>query len=216
VSRRSVAGVAAIVAALAVGACSKAGNDGAAGGPIAPPAGQPGAGQAGGGGIPSTQQVLPDGGDFTLTGTDGRPLTLASLRGRPVVLFFGYTSCPDFCPRAMGTVRAALAKLDPAARAAVATVFVSVDPERDTPKALGAYLKQFDVGALGATGSHEQLHEVIKRYGGDYERDTSSSPVYTVSHPTSLYVINKTGRLRALVSSADEVDELVAALKQVR
>ena len=146
------AGVAAAVAlALAAAGCSKP-DDGAAGRPIAPPGAQ-----AVGGQIPSTQQILPDGGDFTLTGVDGKPFALASLRGRPVVLFFGYASCPDFCPRAMGTVRAALAKLDPAARAKVATVFVSVDPERDTPKVLASYLKQFDVGAFGATGTHDQL-----------------------------------------------------------
>ena len=205
------AGVAAAVAlALAAAGCSKP-DDGAAGRPIAPPGAQ-----AVGGQIPSTQQILPDGGDFTLTGVDGKPFALASLRGRPVVLFFGYASCPDFCPRAMGTVRAALAKLDPAARAKVATVFVSVDPERDTPKVLASYLKQFDVGAFGATGTHDQLHEVIKRYGGEYERDPSPTPqAYTVSHPTTLYLVGPDGRLRAMVSSADEVDELVAALRQV-
>ena len=199
----------ALSAALAVTACSKH-DDGAAGHPIAPPGSR-----AVGGEIPSTQQILPDGGDFTLTGTDGQPLTLAAFRGRPVVLFFGYASCPDFCPRAMATVRAALGRLEPPARAAVATIFVSVDPERDTPKVLGTYLKQFDVAATGATGTHDQLHEVIRRYGGDYERDASTTAAYTVSHPTSIYVIDKSGKLRAIVSSADELDELVAALKQV-
>jgi protein SCO1/2 len=214
VSPRAGAAAILVAAALAMPACTKR-DEGTAGRPIAPPGGQPSAPQAVGGEIPSTQQVLPDGGDFTLTGTDGKPLALSAFRGRPVVLFFGYTSCPDFCPRAMGTIRAALARLDPAARAAVATIFVSVDPQRDTPKQLGTYLKQFDVAAVGATGTDDQLHEVIRRYGGDYERDASTSAAYTVTHPTSIYVINKSGRLRALVSSTDEVDELVAALKQV-
>jgi protein SCO1 len=207
---------AAAVLALALAACSKKADDGAAGRPIAPPAGQAGAAPAVGGEIPSTMQVLPDGGDFTLTGVDGKPFALASLRGRPVVLFFGYASCPDFCPRAMGTVRAALARLDAAARAKVATVFVSVDPERDTPKVLGRYLHGFGLGAIGATGTHDQLHEVIKRYGADYDRDPSATAeAYTVSHPISLYVVGPNGRLRAIVSSADQVDELVAALKKV-
>jgi protein SCO1/2 len=207
---------AACAVALGLAACSKPADDGVAGRPIAPPPGQAGAPAAVGGAIPSTLQVLPDGGDFTLTGVDGKPFALASLRGRPVVLFFGYTSCPDFCPRAMGTVRAALAKLDAAARTKVATVFVSVDPERDTPKALGRYLQSFGLGAIGATGTHDQLREIIKRYGADYERDPSATPqAYTVSHPTSLYVIGPNGRLRGLVSGADEVDELVAALRRV-
>ena len=213
-SLRAAAAAILMLAALALPACTKH-DDGAAGRPITPPGGRTSAPQTAGGEIPSTQQVLPEGGDFTLTGTDGKPLALSAFRGRPVVLFFGYTSCPDFCPRAMATVRAALAKLDPPARDAVATIFVSVDPERDTPKQLGAYLKQFDVHAAGATGTHDQLHEVIRRYGGDYDRDASTSAAYTVTHPTSIYVINKTGRLRALVSSTDELDELVAALKQV-
>jgi protein SCO1/2 len=208
VSRRAAAATVALGGALVIAACSKP-DDGAAGHPIAPPGSRAVAGQT-----PSSQQVLPDGGDFTLTGTDGRPLALRAFRGRPVVLFFGYTSCPDFCPRAMATVRAALAQLDPSARAAVTAIFVSVDPERDTPKVLGTYLKQFDLNAVGATGTHDQLHDVIRSYGGDYERDPSTTAAYTVSHPTSLNVIDKDGTLRAMVSG-DEVDALAAALKQV-
>ena len=93
-------------------------------------------GGSAGPGTPPAGPVLPPGGDFTLTGPGGKPYALADARGSAVVLFFGYASCPDFCPRAMGLVKGAVAKLDPAQAARVRPIFVSVDPERDTPASL--------------------------------------------------------------------------------
>lgn len=191
---------AALLALLAAPACAPKPDDGAAGRPLAPP---------GGGAyppsLPADAQVLPEGGDFTLTGPGGKPFTLASLRGQVVILFFGYASCPDFCPLAMATVRAALATLEPAQRERVFTVFVSVDPDRDTPASLERYVGQFGLRAAGVTGTDEQLGELIKRYGADYEKDPSLDPKnYTVTHPTSLFVVGPDGKLRAIVSSAGE------------
>jgi protein SCO1/2 len=208
-ARRRLA-VAAILALLAAPACSKP-DDGAAGRPLAPP---------GGGAyppsLPADAQVLPEGGGFTLTGPGGKPFTLASLQGQVVVLFFGYASCPDFCPRAMATVRAALATLEPAQRERVFTVFISVDPDRDTPASLERYVAQFGLRAAGVTGTEEQLGEVIKRYGADFEKDPSTDPKnYTVTHPTSLYIVGPDGKLRAIVSSAgDAAKDLAAALRR--
>jgi protein SCO1/2 len=98
---------------------------------------------------------------------------------------------------------------------------VSVDPELDTPAALERYLGNLAgapgaAAAVGVTGTHAQLHEVIARYGADYERDPApAGAAYTVSHPTSLFVIDRTGALRAIVSTGEGVDPLVAALRQV-
>jgi protein SCO1/2 len=208
---RSRLAVAAILAILVVPACSSKPGDEAPGRPIGPP---------GGGASPPTlpadAQVLPEGGDFTLTGPGNKPFALASLRGQVVVLFFGYASCPDFCPRAMATVRAALATLEPAQRDRVFTVFISVDPDRDTPASLEKYVGQFQLRAAGVTGTHAQLGELIKHYGADYERDPSTSTTsYTVTHPTSLYVVGPDGRLRAIVSSAgDAAQDLAATLRR--
>ena len=204
----------ALAAIVAASACSKPADDGAAG-RVLP-------GGSAGPGTPPSAPVLPAGGDFTLTSPGGKPFALADARGSAVVLFFGYASCPDFCPRAMGLVKGALAKLEPAQAARVRPIFVSVDPERDTPASLERYLRNLvgttagGLAPIGVTGTHAQLHEVIGRYGGDYERDPApAGTAYTVSHPTSLFVIDPAGQLRAIVSSSEGVDPLVAALRQV-
>ncbi len=178
-------------------------------------------GGSGGPGAAPVAPVLPAGGDFTLTGPGGTPFALADARGSAVVLFFGYASCPDFCPRAMALVKGAVARLEPAQAARVRPIFVSVDPERDTPAALDRYLKNLGAPAgglapIGVTGTHPQLHEVIARYGADYERDPAApGAAYTVSHPTSLFIVDPSGRLRAIVSTGDGVEPVVAALRQV-
>jgi protein SCO1/2 len=209
-ARRGLA-LAAILALLVAPACTSKPDDGAAGRPIPPPGG--GATPPS---LPADAQVLPEGGDFTLVGPGGKPFTLASLHGQVVVLFFGYASCPDFCPRAMATVRAALATLEPAQRDRVFTVFISVDPDRDTPAKLERYVGQFGLRAAGVTGTDEQLGELIKRYGADYEKDPSlDSANYTVTHPTSLYIVGPDGKLRAIVSSAgDAAKDLATTLRR--
>jgi protein SCO1/2 len=204
--------LAAMLAWLAAPGCTSKADDGAAGRPIAPPGGgvEPPA-------LPADAQVLPEGGGFTLTGPGGKPFTLASLKGQVVILFFGYASCPDFCPRAMATVRAALATLEPAQRDRVFTVFISVDPDRDTPASLEKYVGQFGLRAAGVTGTDDQLGELIKRYGGDYDKDPSiDTKNYTVTHPTSLYIVGPDGRLRAIVSSAgDAAKDLAVTLRRI-
>jgi protein SCO1 len=209
--------LAAFVLAAAVAAapaCTKPADDATAG-RVLP-------GGSAGPGTPPSAPVLPSGGDFTLTGPGGKPYSLADARGTAVVLFFGYASCPDFCPRAMGLVKGAVARLDPSQAARVRPIFVSVDPERDTPAALQRYLRNLfgttaaGLPPIGVSGTHGQLHELIARYGADYERDPApAGSAYTVTHPTSLYVIDPAGRLRAIVSSSEGVDPLVAALRQV-
>jgi protein SCO1/2 len=213
VSPRLAALILATVACAAAG-CTQTPNDSAAGRVL--PGGSAGPGTAPAG------PVLPAGGGFTLAGPGGKPYALADARGSAVVLFFGYASCPDFCPRAMGLVKGALAKLDAAQAARVRPIFVSVDPDRDTPASLERYLQNLfgpaagRLAPVGVTGTHAQLHEVIARYGGDYERDPAPpGTAYTVTHPTMLFVIDPSGRLRAMVSSSDGVDPLVAALRQV-
>ena len=209
--------LAAFVLAAAVAAapaCTKPADDATAG-RVLP-------GGSAGPGTPPSAPVLPSGGDFTLTGPGGKPYSLADARGTAVVLFFGYASCPDFCPRAMGLVKGAVARLDPSQAARVRPIFVSVDPERDTPASLQRYLHNLfgttaaGLPPIGVSGTHGQLHELIARYGADYERDPAAAgSAYTVTHPTSLYVIDPAGRLRAIVSSSEGIDPLVAALKQV-
>ena len=213
-SRRALVALAAALACASTVACSKPHDDGAAGRML--PGGSTGPG------TPPGAAVLPAGGDFTLTGPGGKPFALADARGSVVVLFFGYASCPDFCPRAMGLIKGAVAQLDPAQAARVRPVFVSVDPERDTPAVLERYLQTL-VGTsaggpvpIGVTGTHEQLQRVIGRYGAAYERDPAApGAAYTVSHPTSLFIVDPSGKLRAIVSTSEGVAPVVAALRSV-
>jgi protein SCO1/2 len=213
VNRRAPVALAAAIV-WAASACSKPHDDGAAGRMLP--------GGSAGPDVPPVARVLPAGGDFTLIGPGGKPFALAEARGSAVVLFFGYASCPDFCPRAMGLVKGAVAQLEPAQAARVRPIFVSVDPERDTPAVLERYLRTLvgtptgGLAPIGVTGSHAQLQDVIARYGAGYERDPAApGAAYTVSHPTSLFIVDPSGRLRAIVSTGEGVDPVVAALRQV-
>ncbi len=151
------------------------------------------------------------GGDFVLRGSDGQPFDLSSLRGRVVLLFFGYTSCPDVCPTTLGRLARVyqdLAKegLD----SGIETVFVSVDPLRDTPEKIAEYLDYFAVQAIGATGEPEAVAAVAKRYGASYERvEIDSAAGYVVEHSTFLYLIDAVGQVRHLFRYADPPERIV-------
>lgn len=112
---------------------------------------------------------LPPGGDFTLQSADG-PLALHDLRGRVVLLFFGYTDCPGICPTALADQGAAFRLLKPEELERVAGIFVSVDPERDTPAHLKAYAGSFHPLIRGVTGAPADLQALARRYGVLYAR----------------------------------------------
>ena len=101
--------------------------------------------------------------DFELVTDSGQPMRLSALRGRPLMLFFGYTHCPDVCPLTMTDMHVALTKLGPLAKD-VRILFVTVDPARDTPAVLHKYVKSFDKRAIGLTGSEQQIKALAGRY----------------------------------------------------
>jgi protein SCO1/2 len=150
--------------------------------------------------------------DFTLIDQGGRPFTLSKLRGRPVVLFFGYTHCPDECP----TTFARLAK---AVRASgvpsdVRVAFITVDPERDFPATLKRYVRLFDPGFIGLTGSLRTLSPVYAAYHTarqidqvDHERHD-----YSVTHGTTIYYVGRDGSIKGLGQWDDAVAEIVRDL----
>ena len=150
------------------------------------------------------------GGDFTLTNQDGKPTPLKDYRGRVVVLFFGYTYCPDICPVTMvkmDRVRKALerqaAKFQP--------ILVSIDPQRDTPARLKAYLANFDRGTVALTGKPAEVKRATDLYRVRYEREESQSPTeYLMAHTAYLYMVDGTGKLR-YVFPPDVDDGLLAA-----
>lgn len=152
-------------------------------------------------------------GDFTVASAKG-PLTLASLRGQVVVVYFGYTSCPDACPTTLGATAQALALLTPAELAQVQPVFISVDPERDRLPALQEYAAFFHPKMLGTTASKDEIAAIARRYGVYYHRqDSGSASGYTVDHSSSLYLIDGGGQLAAVLPHGSSPAQIAAALR---
>lgn len=134
--------------------------------------------------------------EISLTNFDGQPFRLSEQRGRVVLIFFGYTSCPDVCPTTLAEFRKVFAELGPRAQD-VRAVFITVDPERDTPEKNAGYVSIFNPAFLGLSGTPEELDVVYKSYGVFHERqETVSAAGYLVSHTATVYVIDKQGNLR--------------------
>lgn len=147
----------------------------------------------------SSAPALPPGGDFTLHSAAG-PVALQALRGKVVLLYFGYTSCPDICPTSLTMMKIALSQLDSEELKQVAGIFVSVDPERDTPERLAQYTRAFHPSISGVTGSRDEVAEVARRYGAVYRRvDGDSALGYTMDHSSITYLIDQRGRLVKLL-----------------
>jgi protein SCO1 len=138
--------------------------------------------------------------DFELIGHDGQPRTLADFRGQVVVVFFGFTHCPDVCPITLAELAAALGKLGDDAKR-VQVLLVTVDPERDTPDVLGGYVTAFDKSFIGLTGSAEQIAAVAREFKVIYQRVDGSRPdSYSMDHSAGTFVFDTEGRLRLYVS----------------
>ena len=142
-----------------------------------------------------TSPDKPGGGDFTLYSADG-PVSLSELRGKVVLLYFGYTSCPDICPTSLTLMRIALSQLSEQELSQVQGIFISVDPQRDAPQRLAEYSSHFHPSIVGVTGSKEQIDEVAARYGAIYQMVEGDSALgYTVDHSSATYLIDRKGRL---------------------
>lgn len=160
--------------------------------------------------------ILPIGGNFRLTDHDGKLFELASLKGNAVLIFFGYTSCPDACPTTLSKLSSVYRKLGDEAKR-VKTVYISVDPQRDTPDVLKADLSAFRIDSRGLTGSKEEIDNVVNLYGASYEivPTPNSAAKYTVAHTTALYGLDRAGRTRILFRYEATVEEVVAGVKDL-
>lgn len=151
--------------------------------------------------------------DFTGTNWDGTPFRLSDLRDKVVLLFFGYTSCPDVCPTNLADMKAVKARLGEKAQD-IAVVFVTVDPERDTSERMGAYVQAFDPSFYGVTLSPDELEKVKKAYGVFAQKQevdpAQSAAAYLVDHTAWTYVIDKDGNLRVVFSMDLNADQRVA------
>lgn len=154
------------------------------------------------------------GGDFTLTNQDNQRFRLEDVRGRPVLLFFGYTSCPDMCPVTMSRIMGALSRVGSRAPEVV-TLFVSVDPKRDTPAVLKEYVGSFKTPLIGLTGTDEEIARVASAYHASYELVPTGTRNYLVNHTSAMFLIDRQGKLRRYFKYDEEPETLAAALGTV-
>jgi protein SCO1/2 len=151
--------------------------------------------------------------DFKLTDHNGRQRTLADFKGKAVVLFFGYTQCPDVCPTTLSTMREAMALLgDDGGR--VQVLFASVDPARDTQALLAQYVPSFHPSFLGLRGSDEVIAATAKDFKVFYLKQPGKTPdSYSVDHSTGSYAFDPSGRLRLLLRHGETPANVAADLK---
>jgi len=152
---------------------------------------------------------------FHLSAAGGVPVTARQYRGKVVLLFFGFTHCPDTCPETLARLAAALRQLGPEARE-FRILFVSVDPRRDTPEATERFARAFSPQAVGLTGTPDQIEAMAKRYRVAYEAQAPDrAGDYEVMHSKGVYIFDRAGRARLLDSDTDPVAALVRDLKQL-
>jgi protein SCO1/2 len=160
--------------------------------------------------------VLSVGGDFALTDYNNQRFELSSLRGKAVLIFFGYTSCPDVCPTTLSKLSSVYKRLGKDAPR-VKTLYITVDPDRDTPAVMKADLGSFDLDALGLTGTKPEIDKVVALYGASYEiiPTPQSAEKYTVAHSTTVYALDPAGRTRVLFPYDATVDQIVEGLRSI-
>jgi protein SCO1 len=153
------------------------------------------------------------GGPFRLLDQDGRQRTDADFRGKPFLVFFGFTHCPDICPTALFEMSEVLRRLGPDA-ANTAVLFISVDPERDTPEKLKEYLSSFHPRIVGLTGSPQEIAEVEKTYRVYAKKIPLDGGGYTMDHSAIVYLMDKDGRFVAPFNLKRTADEAAADLRR--
>ena len=149
--------------------------------------------------------------EFSLRGSDGAELTLARYRGKVVLMSFGYTHCAAVCPVTLATLAEARKSLGNAADA-VQVIFVTVDPERDDAARMKAYMAAFDASFVGATGSTDALSAMRRSYGVTARKQVTSDG-YVMDHSSSIYLIDRTGKLRAQMPYGHSAGDFVHDVK---
>lgn len=168
---------------------------------------------AGRGEGPNLPQVAAIGGPFSLTDQNGRTVTEQDFRGRPFLVFFGFTHCPDICPTTMFEISEILRKLGPDGDR-MRAVFITVDPERDTPAALKDYVSSFDPRIVALTGDEAAIAAVAKSYRAIYRRVPLKEGGYTMDHLAIVYLMGKDGRFVTRFHLNRPIDVAMAELRK--
>ena len=162
---------------------------------------------------PVAQQIAAIGGPFKLTNQDGQVVTDQDLKGHPFLVFFGFTHCPDVCPTTLFEVSEILRALGPDANRTRA-LFITVDPERDTPAVMKDYLSSFDPHLSGLTGDPEEIAAVAKAYRVYFKRVPLEQGGYTMDHTAIVYLMDKTGRFVSPFNVKRPIDTAAADLRR--
>ena len=159
--------------------------------------------------VDADSRTLPAGGEFTLQSAQG-PVSLDDLRGKVVLLFFGYTSCPDICPLSLARIRACLLSLEEGQAQDVSALFITLDPGRDTVERMRQYAGFFHAGIIGLSGNVEAIDDVTARYGIAWERKSTpeSALGYSISHPDTILLVDAEGVLAGEVRGEDGSEAL--------
>jgi protein SCO1/2 len=156
--------------------------------------------------------------EFSLKGVGNKTVTQVDLKNKTVLVFFGYASCPDICPTTMAQLTEVIAKLGDDARD-VRILFISVDPHRDTPDMLQAYVDAFNKNAMGLTGSEKEVAALARRYRIAYQiekpKPGDSSEIYDVTHSRGVFVFDRFGKARLLASDTEAIDTVTADLRRL-
>lgn len=164
---------------------------------------------------PLPKAIIAAGGDFTLQSARGE-VSLKDYRGKLVLLYFGYTFCPDICPTSLAATSEGLKQLKPEELAQVAMIFVSVDPKRDTPDRLKEYVEFFHPAIVGVTGTAESIAEIAKRYGVFYaeQKVETAGGGYVVDHSADTFIVAPDGQLVGKIAHATPPDQVVVAIRK--
>ena len=154
------------------------------------------------------------GGQFQLIDQNGKPFSDANLKGKWHLIFFGYTHCPDACPTALNEMSLALERLG-IKRDEVGVVFITVDPERDTPDVLKSYIQSFDAPIAALTGSPEAVAQAAKAYRVFYAKHPRADGDYDMDHSAVIYVMNPEGRFTATFTPDSSADAIVQRLQKL-
>lgn len=161
----------------------------------------------------AAQAPLPIGGPFTLTDTSGVARRDTDFRGKFMLIYFGYTYCPDVCPTTLTMISDTMAKLGPDATKIV-PIFITVDPARDTPAQMKEYIQSFDPHFVALTGSDAQIADVAREYRVYYRKETGENGQYTMDHSSVIYLVSRDGRYIGHFNSTIDASGLARALKK--
>ncbi|HKW44294.1 MAG TPA: SCO family protein [Candidatus Eremiobacteraceae bacterium] len=155
--------------------------------------------------------------DFHLVDQHRKSFSLSGLRGRAVVLFFGYTHCPDICPTTLATIAGAMRRLGPGAAGRIQVAFVTDDPARDSPETLGKFTSLFDPSFLGLSGTGAQLSPIYKAYHVWFQRlpNPGSAAGYLLAHSSIIYMIDRDGTMRFIHDWRDPMAAIQNDLKEL-